>query len=41
MGLDIEMFAQEVTVWVGNKSRPNVRIRLETYGNGQSVHEAL
>lgn len=41
MGLDIEMFAQDVTVWMGNTSRPNVRIRLETYGNGQSVQGTL
>lgn len=41
MGLDTETFTHDVALWMNNKSRPSVRIRLGDYGNGQSAHRAL
>ena len=40
MGLDTVTFADDVTVWTGDNSRPGVRIRLEHCGNGPSMNEA-
>ena len=40
MGLDTVTFANDVTVWMGDNSRPGVRIRLRPYGIGPSVNEA-
>jgi len=40
MGLDTVTFAHDITSWMGDHSRPAVRIRLESFGNGPSVNEA-
>ena len=40
MGLDTVTFADDVTMWMGDTSRPAVRIRLEHCGNGPSVNKA-
>mgnify|MGYP001157618689 FL=1 len=40
MGLDTVTFADDVTLWMGDNSRPGVRIRLRHYGNGPSVSKA-
>ena len=40
MGLDTVTFADDVTLWMEDNSRPGVRIRLRHYGNGPSVNKA-
>lgn len=36
MGLDTRTFAADITLWMGDHSRPCVRMRLGDRGNGQS-----